>query len=195
MMIAEKLLACATPAPIGNTLFLGNWAAIGAPTAQIGALESLDAGVSVPHSVRLQNSGGYVKAVFSIPPSDWIFELFFDGGAMPAISSSPPYFAGTDLGWLYLSDNGVSWTHAGVIPPHAAGQNHLAFGRQAGVMQAWLNGQRFISGPAGQYPYQGSGSITMYGYGISIGPARAVRADVYGDSATITVPAIPLGII
>ena len=196
-MIAERLLACAKPAPVDprNTLFLSNWVSIGTPTAQIGVVDSLAAEVSVPHSVQLQNSGGYVTAGFSIPPGDWVFELFFDGGTVPVISSAPDYFAGTASGSLYLSDNGGSWTHTGTIPPRAAGQNHLAFGLQAGAMQAWLNGQRFISGPADPYPYPGSGSITMSGTGISIGPVRAVGANVYGDSATITVPTLPLGIV
>ena len=196
-MIAEKLLACATPAPLDplNTLFLSNWAAIGTPTAQIGVVDSFAAEVSAPHSVQLQNSGGYVTAGFSIPPGDWVFELFFDGSTVPDISSVPSYFAGTASGLLYLSDNGGSWAHVGAIPPRTAGQNHLAFGLQAGAMQAWLNGQRFISGPAGPYPYPGSVSIIMHGAGISIGPVRAVGANVYGDSATITVPTLPLGII
>ena len=196
-MIAERLLACATPAPLDprNTLFLSNWVSIGTPTAQIGVVDSLYATVSAPHSVQLQNSGGYVAAGFSIPPGDWVFELFFDGGTVPDISSGPAYFAATASGSLYLSDNGGSWTHVGAIPPRTAGQNHLAFGLQAGVMQAWLNGSRFISGPASPYPYPGSVSITMSGAGISIGPVRAVGDNVYGDSAIITVPTPPLGII
>ena len=196
-MIAERLLACAKPAPVDprNTLFLSNWVSIGTPTAQIGVVDSFGAGVSAPHSVRLQNSGGYVTAGFSIPPGDWIFELFFDGGTVPVISSAPDYFAGAASGSLYLSDSGGSWTHVGAIPPRTAGQNHLAFGLQAGAMQAWLNGQRFISGSAGPYPFPGSGSITMHGAGISIGPVRAVGANVYGDSAIITVPTLPLGIV
>ena len=197
MMIAKKLLACAKPAPVDprNTLFLGNWVSIGTPTAQIGVVDSFAAKVSAPHSVQLQNSGGYVTAGFSIPPGDWVFELFFDGSTVPVISSVPAYFAGTAGGSLYLSDNGGSWTHVGAIPPRTAGQNHLAFGLQAGVMQAWLNGSRFISGPASPFPYPYPGSITMHGAGISIGPVRAVGANVYGDSAIITVPTLPLGII
>ena len=196
-MIAERLLACAKPAPVdpGNTLFLSNWVSIGTPTAQIGVVDSFAAAVSAPHSVQLQNSGGYVTAGFSIPPSDWIFELFFDGGTVPVISSGPGYIVATNSGSLYLSDNGMSWSHVSVIPPRAAGQNHLALGMQAGFMQAWLNGQRFISVPANHYPSASGVSITMHGSGISIGPVRAVGADVYGDSATITVPSTPLGII
>lgn len=196
-MIAERLLACAKPAPVdpGNTLFLSNWVSIGTPTAQIGVVDSLYAAVSAPHSVRLQGSEGFVTAGFSIPPGDWVFELFFDGGTVPVISSAPAYFAGLAGGVLYLSDSGGSWTHTGAIPPRAPGMNHMAFGVQAGVMQAWLNGQRFISGSADPYPYPGSGSITMSGAGISIGPVRAVGDNVYGDSAIITAPTPPLGII
>lgn len=197
MMIAEKLLACATPAPLDprNTLFLSNWVSIGTPTAQIGVVDSFAAEVSAPHSVQLQGSGGYVTAGFSIPPGDWVFELFFDGSTVPSMSSTPSYFAGTLGGVLYLSDSGGSWTHTGTIPPRVAGMNHMAFGMQAGVMQAWLNGSRFISGPASPYFYHGPGSITMGGSGINIGPVRAVGADVYGDNAIITVPTLPLGIV
>ena len=197
MMIAEKLLACAKPAPIdpGNTLFLANWTTIGTPVAQIGTLNYSGAEILTPYSVRLRYAGGNVDAGFLIPSGDWIFELFFDGGAVPAISSGPTYLASTYFGWLYLSDNGGNWSHIGTIPPRAAGMNHMAFGMQAGVMQAWLNGSRFISGPASPYPYPGPGSITMAGSGINIGPVRAVGADVYGDNAIITVPTLPLGIV
>lgn len=196
-MIAEKLLACAKPAPIDprNTLFLANWTTIGTPVAQIGTLDYVGAEILTPYSVRLHAGGGYVTAEFLVPSGDWVFELFFDGGTVPSISSGPSYFAGTLGGALYLSDNGGSWTHTGTIPPRVAGMNHMAFGVQAGVMQAWLNGSRFISGPASPYPYPGPGSITMAGSGINIGPVRAVGADVYGDSATITVPTLPLGIV
>ena len=197
MMIAEKLLACAKPAPIDpkNTLFLANWTTIGAPVAQVGTLGYFGAEILTPYSCRLYGAGGYVTAEFLIPSGDWVFELFFDGGTVPSMSSSPSYFAGTLGGVLYLSDNGGNWSHIGTIPPRVAGMNHMAFGMQAGVMQAWLNGSRFISGPASPYPYPGPGSITMAGSGINIGPVRAVGADVYGDNAIITVPTLPLGIV
>lgn len=197
MMIAKKLLACAKPAPIdpGNTLFLANWTTIGTPVAQIGTLDYVGAEILTPYSVRLHGGGGYVTAEFLIPSGDWVFELFFDGGTVPSMSSIPIYFAGTLGNMLYLSDNGGNWSHTGTIPPRVAGMNHMAFGMQAGVMQAWLNGSRFISGPASPYTYPGPGSITMAGSGINIGPVRAVGADVYGDNATITVPTPPLGIV
>ena len=196
-MIAEKLLACAKPAPIdpGSTLFLANWTTIGAPVAQVGTLGYFGAEILTPYSCRLYDGGGYVIAEFLIPSGDWVFELFFDGGTVPSMSSFPLYFASTLDGVLYLSDNGGNWPHIGKIPPRAAGMNHMAFGMQAGVMQAWLNGSRFISGPASPYPYPGPGSITMAGSGINIGPVRAVGADVYGDNAIITVPTLPLGIV
>lgn len=196
-MIAEKLLACAKPAPIdpGNTLFLANWTTIGAPVAQVGTLNYYGAEILTPYSCWLYGAGGHVAAEFLIPSGDWVFELFFDGGTVPSMSSSSPYFAGAAGGVLRLSDDGGSWTHAGTIPPRVAGMNHMAFGMQAGVMQAWLNGSRFIGGPASPYPYPGPGSIAMAGSGINIGPVRAVGADVYGDNAIITVPTLPLGIV
>ena len=63
-------------------------------------------------------------------------------------------------------------------------------------MQAWLNGVRFLGGPAtSTFPWPPSGAdIQMYGGG-SIGPVRVIGADIYGNSATIAVPVEPLGII
>lgn len=197
-MIAEKLLACATPAPLDprNTLFLSNWTAIGTPTAQVGAVLPWSATVTAAGVLDL--SGGYVHCVFAPPTADdWVVDMYFDGPVPPAIgSASTVYLVGHDGSTLYLSDNGLSWTHSAAMPAGTAGRNHLAMGRQSGQMQAWLNGVRFLSGPAaGPYPWPPSGSDIQLAWGGSVGPVRVVGADIYGNSATIAVPTEPLGIV
>lgn len=200
-MIAEKLLACATPAPVdpGSTLFLSNWATTGAPTAQVGGIAvSVEPVVVAPGALDL--GAGHVNCKFAPPASDdWVVDMFFDGAALPVISSTVTgYLVYCD--WysrtLYLSDNGLSWTHSDTVPASTAGRNHLAMGRQSGRMQAWFNGVRFLDGPAtGTFPWPPSGSDIQLQWSSSFGPVRVVGADIYGNSATIAVPVEPLGII
>lgn len=200
MMIAKKLLACATPAPVdpGSTLFLSNWATTGTPTAQVGAV--IRYGATVTAAGVLDFGGGYVNCLFTPPASDdWVVDMFFDGSTPPEIGSAATtylfWYSGYDGPTLYLSDNGLSWTHSATMPAGTAGRNHLAMGRQSGQMQAWLNGVRFLSGPAaGPYPWPPSGSDIQLAGG-SVGPVRVVGADIYGNSATIAVPVEPLGIV
>lgn len=200
-MIAEKLLACATPAPVdpGSTLFLSNWAATGTPTAQVGGIVVFTGPVVVAPGV-LDLGGGYVRCIFAPPASDdWVVDMFFGGSTLPVIDSAATgYLVLCDwyLRTLYLSDNGLSWTHSATVPAGTAGRNHLAMGRQSGQMQAWFNGVRFLGGPAaGPYPWPPSGSDIQLGGGGSAGPVRVVGADIYGNSATIAVPVEPLGIV
>ena len=201
-MIAEKLLACATPTPLDprNTLFLSNWPAIGTPTSQVGAV--LSAGATVTAAGVLDLSGGYLSCKFAPPASDdWVVDMYFDGPALPNIQSPATgylvaYYKGYYEDALHLSDNGQSWTHFATMPAGTAGRNHLAMGRQSGQMQAWLNGVRFLGGPAaGPYPWPPSGSDIQLSGGGSVGPVRVVGADIYGNSATIAVPTEPLGIV
>ena len=197
-MIAEKLLACATPAPLdpGNTLFLSNWSTIGAPTAQVGTISTSVASVVTPGALDL--GGHYVNCWFAPPASDdWVVDMYFDGPAIPAIGSATfGYLFGCDGSTLYLSDNGLSWTHFAAVPAGTAGRNHLAMGRQSGQMQAWLNGVRFLSGPAtSTFPWLPSGNDIRLSGGGSIGPVRVAGANIYGNSAAIAVPVEPLGIV
>ena len=199
-MIAEKLLACATPAPVdpGSTLFLSNWATTGTPAAQVGA--AFTTGATVTAAGVLGLSGYYVNCRFAPPASDdWVVDMFFDGPVLPRIGSATfGFLVGYDGAALYLSDNGLFWTHFAAVPAGTSGRNHLAMGRQSGQMQAWLNGVRFLAGPAtSTFPWPPSGasaSIQLHGVG-SIGPVRVVGADIYGNSATIAVPTEPLGIV
>ena len=111
-MIAEKLLACATPAPVdpGSTLFLSNWATTGVPTAQVGTISPTWASVVTPGVLDL--SAGYVNCKFAPPASDdWVVDMFFDGPALTVINSmSTPYLFYCDGFTLYLSDSGLGWT-------------------------------------------------------------------------------------
>lgn len=198
-MIAKKLLACATPAPVdpGSTLFLSNWTAIGTPAAQVGGIVVSVGPVVVAPGV-LDLGGGHVECKFAPPASDdWVVDVYFDGPTLPRIDSFPAYLVGHDVATLYLSDNGFSWTHSATVPAGTSGRNHLAMGRQSGQMQAWLNGVRFLGGPAaGPYPWPPSGGVTIQmSGGGSVGPVRVVGADIYGNSATIAVPVEPLGIV
>lgn len=195
MMIAKKLLACAAK-DFGNTLFLSNWATTGAPTAQVGTIGAT--GVSVVTPGTLDLGGHFVNCWFAAPDSDdWVVDMYFDGPAPPAIdSANPPWLVWYDGSALYLSDDGVGWTHFAAVPAGTAGRNHLAMGRQSGQVQAWLNGVRFLGGPAtSTSPRPPSGiDIRLSGSG-SVGPVRVAKADIYGDSATIAVPVEPLGIV
>lgn len=200
-MIAKKLLACATPAPVdpGSTLFLSNWTAVGVPAPQVGGITVFAEPVVVAPGV-LDLSGGSVSCKFAPPASDdWVVDMYFDGTWLPWIGSqTTSYLFSCD--WygsvIYLSDNGLSWTHSATAPARTAGRNHLAMGRQSGQMQAWLNGVRFLGGPAaGPYPWPPSGSDIQLVLGGSVGPVRVVGADIYGNSATIAVPTEPLGIV
>ena len=198
-MIAKKLLACATPAPLDprNTLFLSNWSTIGTPTAQVGTIVATGVDVTVAAPGVLDFGDGYVNCGFAPPASDWVVDMYFDGPALPEIgSAATTYLVGYGGSTLYLSDNGLIWTHSAMLPAGTTGRNHLAMGRQSGYMQAWLNGVRFLSGPAaGPYPWPPSGSDIQLLWGGSVGPVRVVGADIYGNSATIAVPTEPLGIV
>ena len=198
-MISRMLLTTCSAVDFGDTLFLSNWPDIGMPTSRVGTAFTYAATVTAAGVLSL--GGGYVECKFAPPASDdWVVDMFFDGSEPPGIySSANGYLFGYYKGYsniLQLSDNGLSWTHSATVPAGTAGRNHLAMGLQSGQMQAWLNGVRFLGGPAaGSYPWPPSGSgIQLWGYG-SVGPVRVVGADIYGNSATIAVPTEPLGIV
>ena len=124
MMIAEKLLACATPAPLDprNTLFLSNWSTIGTPTAQVGTIAT--AGETVVAAPGVLDLGGGIVLCRFAPPDvdDWVVDMYFDGPVPPAINSAPIGFLVAYYGsTLYLSDNGLSWTHFAAVPAGTAG--------------------------------------------------------------------------
>ena len=209
MMIAEKLLACATPTPLDprNTLFLAfaQGTAGGAPEAIVG---QLDAGYT---GVALDGTGGAIvqsagQASYSLPPGaalglgDFLLDIVFDGENIPSVLSSSSYSVSTADGYAYVSTSGTAWDYAIPIssPP---GQNHVAVGRQSGVVQAWVNGSRvFRAADAAtgadpishidvqQWPKTGA-DMTVHSVRICYG------VDLYGDNANIAVPTLPLGIV
>lgn len=195
-MIARMLLSACATEDFGDTLFLSNWTTTGVPTAQVGTIGTSGASVVTPGALDL--GGGFVDCQFAPPASDdWVVDMYFDGPAIPGIGSGAfAYLVGYDGATLYLSDNGLSWTHFAAVPAGTSGRNHLAMGRQSGQMQAWLNGVRFLGGPAtSTFPWPPSGADIQLSGGGSIGPVRVAGADIYGSSATITVPTLPLGIV
>lgn len=207
-MIAEKLLACATPAPPDplNTLLLAfaQSPAGGAPEAIIGQLFYAD-------GIALNGAGGAIvqsagRAIYGLLPAasfgagDFLLDIVFDGENVPYVTTGNTYSVSTYGSNVYVSTSGVGWDYAIPISP-PPGQNHVAVGRQSGVVQAWLNGSRiFRAADAAtgadpisqtsveQWPQTGA-DMTVHSVRICYG------VDLYGDSATITVPTLPLGIV
>ena len=209
-MIAEKLLACATPAPLDplNTLFLAfaQSPAGGAPEAIIGQLiAGWHAGTALNGAGgAIVQSGGRADyaplPAASFGAGDFLLDVVFDGTNIPAITADS-FSVSTRDGNAYVSTSGMGWDYVIPISP-PPGQNHVAVGRQAGVVQAWLNGSRVfraadaatVANPISQqiildqWPQTGA-DMTVHSVRICYG------VDLYGDSATITVPTLPLGIV
>ena len=210
-MIAEKLLACATPAspdPL-NTLFLAfaQSPAGGAPKAVIGQLRA-----GYHAGITLNGAGGAIvqsdgQAVYDTLPAasfgagDFLLDIAFDGENIPAVSGgTSSYSVATWLGNAHVSTSGIKWDYIIPISP-PPGQNHVAVGRQSGVVQAWLNGSRIFraadaatgANPISQVTLQ---QLPKTGADITVHSMRiCYGVDLYGDSATITVPTLPLGIV
>ena len=209
-MIAEKLLACATPAPLDprNTLFLAfaQGPAGGAPEAVIGQL------VAGHFGITLNGAGGAIVQIdggaawYNLLPAasfgagDFLLDIAFDGENIPSITEDGSFSVSTRGGYAYVSTSGNAWDYIIPISP-PPGQNHVAVGRQSGVVQAWLNGSRIFraedaatgANPISrvllqQWPQTGA-DVTVHSMRICYG------VDLYGDSATITVPTLPLGIV
>ena len=208
-MIAEKLLACATPAPLDplNTLFLAfaQSPAGGAPEAVIGQLyPGHHTGVTLNGAggAIVQNSGYAAYDTLpaaSLGAGDFLLDVVFDGENLPSVTTGT-YSVSTYSGSAYVSTSGIRWDYVIPISP-PPGQNHVAVGRQSGVVQVWLNGSRvFRAADAGagadpisqiifeQWPQTGA-DMTVHSVRICYG------VDLYGDSATSTGPTLPLGIV
>lgn len=207
-MIAEKLLGCCSgQIDPQNTVFLAfsQGLAGGAPEAIIGQLSAGHAGVA------LNGAGGAIVqsagvAEYTLLPAasfgagDFLLDVVFDGTTPPGVTTEMSYSLSIYAGTLYVSTNGTMWNYVIPISP-PPGQNHVAVGRQAGVVQAWLNGSRvFRAADAAtgadpipqiylqQYPQTGA-DMTVNGIRICYG------VDLYGDNANIAVPTLPLGIV
>ena len=214
-MIAEKLLACALracakPMPLDprNTLFLAfaQSPAGGAPEAVIGQLDP-----DRYTGIALDGAGGAIvqsagRAVYAPLPAasfgagDFLLDIAFDGENVPSVTMFYSFSVSAHNGNLYVSTSGSAWDYVIPISP-PPGQNHVAVGRQSGVVQAWLNGSRvFRAADAAtgadpiskiilkSYPTT-SADMTVHSVRICYG------VDLYGDNATITVPTLPLGIV
>ena len=208
-MIAKKLLACAASEPLDprNTLFLAfaQSPAGGAPEAVIGRLSAGHSGIA------LNGTGGAIvqsdgRAAYTPLPAaslgagDFLLDIVFDGENIPSVLTYGSLSVSTNDGNLYVSTSGSGWDYVIPISP-PPGQNHVAVGRQSGVVQAWLNGSRVFraaDAAAGaepisqialwQWPQTGA-DMTVHSVRICYG------VDLYGDSANITVPTLPLGIV
>lgn len=213
MMIAEKLLACATPTPLDprNTLFLAfaQSPAGGAPEAVIGQLSS-HAGIALNGAggaiVQSAGSAGYATLpAASFGAGDFLLDIAFDGENVPYVAtgnsvSVATYSVATHGGNVYVSTSGSAWDYIIPISP-LPGQNHVAVGRQAGVVQAWVNGSRVFraaDAATGAAPItlasishapQAGADMTVHSVRICYG------VDLYGDNANIAVPTLPLGIV
>lgn len=205
-MIAEKLLGCRSgQIDPQNTVFLAfaQSPAGGAPEAIIGQLVG-HTGVALNGAggaiVQSAGAAGYTPLpAASFGAGDFLLDIAFDGENVPYVAINS-YSVSAWNGCVYVSTSGVVWDYIIPISP-PPGQNHVAVGRQAGVVQAWLNGSRvFRAADAAtgavpipqinvqQWPQTGA-DMTVHSVRICYG------VDLYGDSATITVPTLPLGIV
>lgn len=208
-MIAEKLLACATPAPLDprNTLFLAfaQSPAGGAPKAVIGNLYSghTEIALNGAGGAVLQSGGVATYDTITAPAlgaGDFLLDIVFDGENIPTVSTNNSFSVSLWNGNAYVSTSGIAWDYVFPISP-PPGQNHIAFGRQSGVVQVWLNGSRVFraaDAAAGAEPI--SQIIVDHGWGtgadITVHSVRiCYGVDLYGDSANIPAPTLPLGIV
>lgn len=207
-MIAEKLLGCRS-GQIGSTVFLAfaQGPAGGAPEAIIG---QLDVGYGYS-GVALNGAGGAIvknrgNTAYNLSPAasfgagDFLLDVVFDGTVPPFVSDGMSASVAIGYGQLWVSTSGVAWDYTIPISP-PPGQNHVAVGRQSGVVQAWVNGSRVFrvedaatgANPISridlrQQPQTGA-DMTVHSVRICYG------VDLYGDNANIAVPTLPLGIV
>lgn len=211
-MIAEKLLACATPAPLDprNTiaLYVSSTAPDGAPPLPVvHDPGSFFAPGVVVASGALQFSGGFMSFLRERPfttvgTQDFAVDMFFD-------DALPPVFAGHGESYgivycdsassvVYVSTSGAGFEHA--IPVAIGpGTHHVCVGRQSGVVSAWIDGARIYRAPDATPSVSiaigvGIGTLSIYS-GVIRDFRVTLGVDLYGDSATITVPTLPLGIV
>ena len=207
-MIAEKLLGCcSSQVDPQNTVFLAfaQGTAGGAPEAIVGQLYPGYAGIALDGiGGAVLQSGGFATYIPIAAPAlgagDFLLDIVFDGENIPAVLTSNSHSVATWSGNAYVSTSGLVWDYVIPISP-PPGQNHVAVGRQSGVVQVWLNGSRVFraaDAAAGadpisqiiveQMPSTGA-DMTVHSVRICYG------VDLYGDNANIAVPTLPLGIV
>ena len=212
-MIANRLMMCCIQASRVSAIFLANFsgAADGSSfsgAVTIGEYYNGSSGCEIASGRLVIQPGGYFSCYNSLPgfasvgADDFVIDLLFDGPETPAIN------IGAGTGQLMVPSANqqiITWqnvandheiTVSPVMEPPSS--HHVAIGRQAGVVQCWIDGVRtYMSADAT------SGTLAMAGTLLSprgasplqLLSARVVRGNIYGDSATITVPTLPLGII
>lgn len=208
-MIAEKLLACAASAcaasePLDprNTLFLAfaKCPAGGAPEAIVGQLSAGHSGIA------LNGAGGAIaqstgRAAYTLLPAasfgagDFLLDVVFDGENVPSVIASTSFSVAVYEGSVYVSTSGTKWDYSIPISP-SPGQNHVAAGRQAGVVQAWVNGSRVFRAADAATGADPISEINVNGAYMTVHSVRiCYGVDLYGDNANIAVPTLPLGIV
>ena len=207
-MIAEKLLGCcSSPVDPKNTVFLAfaQGTAGGAPEAIVGHLYYGYSGVALDGigGAIVQSAG---RATYTPLPGaalglgDFLLDIVFDGENIPAVIAEGSYSVTTWYGNVYVSTSGTVWDYIIPVSP-PPGQNHVAVGRQAGVVQAWVNGSRVFraadaaagADPISQITFQ---QLPQTGADMTVHSVRiCYGVDLYGDNANIAVPTLPLGIV
>ena len=208
-MIAEKLLGCrSSPVNPKGTVFLAfaQGPAGGAPEVIIGQLYAGHAGIALNGAggAIVQNGGhAYYTPLpaASFGAGDFLLDIAFDGENVPSVISDSSFSMATGNGNnLYVSTSGSAWDYIIPISP-PPGQNHVAVGRQSGVVQAWLNGSRVFRAAdaatgADPIPQISLQQLPQTGADMTVHSVRiCYGVDLYGDNANIAVPTLPLGIV
>ena len=214
-MIAEKLLACCSAGGGSGVevIFLVDFSTApdGASAADLSGPVSIGAyyqsiGCAVMSGRLVIQPGGYYSCVNTvydqISADDFVVDLLFDGPETPAVSigNGPGQLMLPSANQQIITWQNVANDHEITVSPvmEPPSSHHVAIGRQAGTVQCWIDGVRtYMSADAT------SGTLGMSGTLLSprgasplqLLSARVVRGNVYGDSAIITVPTLPLGIV
>ena len=210
-MISEKLIACCrTALGSANTiaLYVSSTAPDGAPPLPVVHNPSsfLVSGVVVA-SGALQFSNGSMTfgrawPLTTVGTQDFAVDMFFDD-ALPSIfaghgESYGIVYCDSASSVVYVSTSGAGFEHSIPIAINS-GTHHVCVGRQGGVVSAWLDGARIYRAPdmtPSGSSVSGVGIGAQYSYTGTVRDFRVtVGIDLYGDSATITVPTLPLGIV
>ena len=210
-MIPEKLIACCrTALGSANTiaLYVSSTAPDGEPPLPVVYTPgSFSASGVVVASGALQFSGGGMSFGQTHPlaivgTQDFAVDMFFDD-ALPSIfagygGSYGIVYCDSASSVVYVSTSGAGFEHS--IPMTiGTGTHHVCVGRQGGVVSAWLDGARIYRAPdttpsVALVPAVAIGTVAAY-TGVVRDFRVTVGIDLYGDSATITVPTLPLGIV
>lgn len=211
MMIAEKLLACCSLGVIGaEVILLADFSSAPdgsdlAAALSVGTYFS-SAGCAITAGRLVIQPGGYYSCVnavsITILTEDFVVDLLFDGPETPAVNigGGPAQLMLPSANQQIITWQNVANDHEITVSPvmEPPSSHHMAIGRQAGVVQCWIDGVRTYMSTDGT-----SGSMTTAGTllaprgpsPLQLQAARVVLGNVYGDNATIAVPTLPLGIV